>query len=81
MVRVTEFTFSPIAAISSSEAPCSALAPQHLITKKLPATPRRPTVQVESCTATSSLMNSVFTLIPSASASSAAISKAIRSPV
>ena len=81
IVRVTAFTFSPIAATSSSEAPCSARAPHALMTKKLPATPRRPTVNVESCTATSSLMNSVRTLRPSASASSVAISKAIRSPV
>jgi hypothetical protein len=51
------------------------------MTKKLPATPRRPTVQVESSTATSSLMNRVRTVMPSAAAISCAISNAILSPV
>ena len=81
MVRVTELTFSPIRTSSSSDAPASAAAPTAFMTKKLPATPRRPTVHVESLTATSSLMNSVRTFRPSASASSAAISNAILSPV
>ncbi len=45
---------SPSATRSSSSAPFSDAAPIALITKKLPATPRRPTVHVESFTATSS---------------------------
>ncbi len=42
--RVTEFTRSPRATSSSSSAPFAEAAPSALITKKLPATPRRPTV-------------------------------------
>jgi hypothetical protein len=44
MVRVTPFTRVPRATSSSSSAPSSAAAPTALMTKKLPATPRRPTV-------------------------------------
>ena len=44
IVLVTEFTFSPIRMSSSMSAPFSDAAPTALITKKLPATPRRPTV-------------------------------------
>ena len=44
IVRVTELTFSPIRTSSSRSAPFSEAAPTALITKKLPATPRRPTV-------------------------------------
>ena len=81
MVRVTELTFSPIRAHSARSAPASAAAPTAFMTKKFPATPRRPMVYSESWTATSSLMNSVLTVMPSASASSEAISNAILSPV
>ena len=81
IVRVTELTLFPIRSSSSRSAPCSEAAPTALMTKKLPATPRRPTVQVESFTATSSLTSSVPTVMPSASASSVPISNAIRSPV
>ena len=81
IVLVTLLTFSPIRTSSSRSAPCSEAAPTAFITKKLPATPRRPTVQVESWTATSSSMKSVRTLMSSASASSWAMSKAILSPV
>ena len=48
MVRVTELTFSPIRTSSSRTAPASAAAPTAFMTKKFPATPRRPTVHVES---------------------------------
>jgi hypothetical protein len=44
MVRVTSLTFRPTRSTSLMSAPCSAAAPTALITKKLPATPRRPTV-------------------------------------
>ena len=44
MVRVTSLTFVPIRTTSSRSAPCSAAAPTALMTKKFPATPRRPTV-------------------------------------
>ena len=55
IVRTLAMTFSPTRTHSSSEPPLSAMAAAALMTKKLPATPRRPTVQVESLTATSSL--------------------------
>ena len=77
MERVTELTFSPMRATSSRSAPFSAAAPQAFMTKKFPATPRRPVVNVESCTDTSSSMSRVRALMSSASASSWAISKAI----
>ena len=44
IVRVTELTRSPSSTSSSSSAPFSEAAPTALMTKKLPATPRRPTV-------------------------------------
>ena len=44
IVRVTELTRSPSSTSSSSDAPFSDAAPTALMTKKLPATPRRPTV-------------------------------------
>jgi hypothetical protein len=44
MVRVTAFTFSPIRMISPRSAPRSDAAAPALMTKKLPATPRRPIV-------------------------------------
>ncbi len=44
MVLVTELTLFPIRSSSSMSAPCSEAAPTALITKKFPATPRRPTV-------------------------------------
>ena len=81
MVRVTELTRSPSAIRSLSSAPFSEAAPIALMTKKLPATPRRPTVHVESFTATSSSTITVPIVMPSASAISAPISNAIRSPV
>ena len=79
--RVTSFTRLPSAIRSSSDAPASDAAATALMTKKLPATPRRPTVHVLFCTATSSLTNSVLTVTPSASSISVAISNAIRSPL
>ena len=81
MVRATEFTRSPSATSSSRSAPCSDAAPRALMTKKFPATPRRPTVYVESFTATSSSTITVPIVTPSASAISRPMSKAIRSPV
>ena len=50
------------------------------MTKKLPATPRRPIVYELFCTATSSSMMNDLTLMPSASAISMAMSQFIRSP-
>ncbi len=44
MVRVTELTLLPMRISSSRSAPCSEAAPVALMTKKFPATPRRPTV-------------------------------------
>ena len=44
IVRVTELTRLPSSTSSSSAAPSSEAAPTALMTKKLPATPRRPTV-------------------------------------
>ena len=64
IVRTLAMTFSPTATHSSSAPPWSAFAAAALITKKLPATPRRPTVQVESLTATSSLTSSAPDLLP-----------------
>ena len=55
IVRTLAITFSPTADALLQASPWSATAAAALITKKLPATPRRPTVQVESLTATSSL--------------------------
>jgi len=81
IVRVTELTLLPIRSNSSSTAPFSDAAPTALITKKFPATPRLPTVYVESFTATSSSTRSVPIVMPSASAISWPISNAIRSPV
>jgi len=42
--RVAALTRSPSVISSSSDAPASDAAPSALMTKKLPATPRRPTV-------------------------------------
>ena len=81
IVRVTELTRLPRSTSSSSDAPFSDAAPTALITKKFPATPRRPTVYVESFTATSSSMMIVAILMSSASASSRPISNDMRSPV
>jgi len=81
MVRVTSTTRLPRASRSSRLRPRSAAAPTAFMTKKLPATPRRPTVQVESLTATSSLMTTVRTSIPSASAISRPVSNDMVSPV
>ena len=81
IVRTWPMTFSPTRTHSSSEPPLSAIAAAALMTKKLPATPRRPTVQVESLTATSSLTSSQPIFWPSASQISVAISHAVRSPV
>ena len=81
IVRTFAMTFLPSVTSSSSSAPFSAAAPTALMTKKLPATPRRPTVHVESLTATSSLTRSVSIFMPSASHSSRPISQAVRSPV
>ncbi len=79
--RTLAMTFSPIRTSSSTSSPFSEAAPTALMTKKLPATPRRPTVQVESLTATSSLTSRAPTFMPSASHISLAISQAVRSPV
>ena len=81
IVRVTLFTRLPSSTSASSSAPRSAAAPTALMTKKLPATPRRPTVYVESFTATSSSTTIVAILMSSASASSRPMSKLILSPV
>ena len=81
MVRVTSFTFLPMRTTSVRSRPWAAAAPTALMTKKLPATPRRPMVYVESLTATSSSIVRISTLMPSASAISRPMSKAIRSPV
>ena len=81
IVRTWPITLFPIRTSSSRSAPFSEAAPTALMTKKLPATPRRPTVQVESLTATSSLTSRVSIFRPSASQSSRPISKAALSPV
>ena len=63
IVRVTELTRLPSSTSSSSDAPCSDAAPTALMTKKLPATPRRPTVYVESFTASTTsdaLISAIF---------------------
>ena len=81
IVRVTALTRLPSSTSASSSAPRSEAAPTALMTKKLPATPRRPTVYVESFTATSSSTTIVAILMSSASASSRPMSKLILSPV
>src|SRR6202040_3595169 len=62
-------------------APSSASAPAIFSTNTVAPVPRRPAVYSESCTATSSLITTGTTSIPSSPASSAAIWKFSTSPV
>ena len=79
--RAFAFTRSAMSATSSSESPRSAAAPAIFSTSTVPATPRRPAVYSESFTATSSFVTTARTVMPSAAARSAAVSKFSTSPV
>ena len=82
MLRPFAFTVRAMSATWSSERSCSAAAPAIFSSRTVTPTPRRPAVQVLSCTATSSSVTTETTRAPvSAAASSAAISKFITSPV
>jgi hypothetical protein len=80
-LRPRSFTFFATAVTSSSVPPASAFAPAIFSRSTVTPTPRRPAVQVLSSTATSSFVTTDVTLMPSSSASSAAILKFITSPV
>ncbi len=79
--REAAFTLLAISATAARSAPCSASAPAIFSTKTVAPVPRRPAVQVESWTATSSSTRTVSTVLPSSVASSAAIWKLRTSPV
>ena len=80
-LRPCAFTFRAIPATSASEPPASAFAPAIFSTSTVTPVPRRPAVQVESSTATSSFVSTDSTRMSSSSASSAASLKFITSPV
>jgi hypothetical protein len=75
------FTRRPSAATASSAWPSAAAAPATFSTISVAVVPRRPAVQVEFSTATSSSTSTVSTRTPSSPASSAAIWKLSTSPV
>jgi hypothetical protein len=75
--RALALTRLASAVSGSSAMPFSAAAPAIFSTTSVPATPRRPVVQVESSTATSSLVMTLATWPPDISAP---ISKFITSP-
>ena len=76
-----ELTRSAIAVTAARSSPRAAAAPAIFSTITVPPTPRRPAVQVESLTATSSATTTAVTSMSSAAANSAAISKLSTSPV
>src|SRR6202040_1749762 len=79
--RLRALTSRATAATAARPAPCSASAPAIFSTNTVAPVPRRPAVYSESCTATSSLITTGTTSIPSSPASSAAIWKFSTSPV
>ena len=80
--RPDSLTLRASAATDARSRPSSAAAPTIFSSSTVTPTPRRPAVQVESSTATSSFVTTDSTCTPdSAAASSAPISKFITSPV
>ena len=81
MLRPLALTLRQMSATAASGRRCSAAAPAIFSARTVTPTPRRPAVQVLSLTATSSLVTTASTWMPSSRARSAAISKLRMSPV
>jgi hypothetical protein len=81
MLRLDSLTWRQNAATRARGMPASAAAPAIFSASTVAPTPRRPAVNRLSRTATSSSISTLTTSMPSASASSAAISKLSTSPV